>query len=427
MFRIPSVAYDKFFKIYQPKRIINSITTPELNFSTSALETVPVLSNLSIRSLKAQQELYRKQVVDFNAKAKELNTAANQLTANNFFDQKSVTSANSALTGYAKPTAKTTQYYVNVTQVATAQTNDSSTVVSSASGALSSGIYALGFTFGTGTKKTVTVSLSKTDNNTGILGRFAKAINEAQIGVKAEVKTSGTQSYLSLDSEQTGQANSFSIHDIVGNAAQALNINNKVANAQDALYAVNGKNMTSNQNKITLNDGNVILDIHTVSNGSTKISVGMDTDKMSKGIDMFVNTYNKFSDQLADASNVTRRSKKTLAGIEAILTGIREKDFREIGITLNKSDDHLTIDDEKLNKALQQNTDKVAALLSDKTGLGTMAKAISTNALSNPVSLYLKEPNLLDSINYGWLRSGTSFLYNGFNSTNYGLFVDQMI
>ncbi len=241
MFRIPSVSYNKYFKIYQPRQIVNSITTPEPNFLTSALETVPVLSNLSIRSLKAQQELYRKQVVDFNAKAKELNTAANQLTDNEFFGQKSVTSANSALTGYAKPTAKATQYYVNVTQVATAQSNNSSAVASSASGALSSGICALGFTFGTGTKKTVTVGLSQTDNNSGILDRFAKAINEAQMGVTAEVKTSGKQSYLSLDSEQTGQANSFSIHDIVGNAAQALNINNMVVSAQDALYTVNGK------------------------------------------------------------------------------------------------------------------------------------------------------------------------------------------
>lgn len=427
MFRIPSVSYNKFFKIYQPRRIVNSITTPELSSLTSGFPTVQVLSNLSIRSMKAQQELYRKQVVDFTSKAKELNAAANTLTTEDFFDQKSVTSANAALTGTAKPTAKTAQYYIKVTQLAAAQSNNSSVVTSTAADALASGIYAIGFTFGSGTKKTVTVGISTTDNNSEILGRFAKAINDAQIGVKAAVNTSGNQSYLSLDSEKTGQANAFSIHDIVGNAAQALNINNTDVSAKDAIYSVNGKNMTSEHNEITLNNENISLDIHAVTNSSAKISVGMDTGKMLKGIGLFVDTYNKFSDQLAEADKVTQRNKKTLAGVETVLTGIREKDFREIGISLDRTNHHLILDEEKLNQALQQDTAKAASLLSGKTGLGTMARAISKNVLSNPVSLYLKEPNLLDSINYGWLRSGTSFLFNGFNPTNYGLFIDQMI
>lgn len=432
MMRIPAaVAYNKYFKVYQPKfaDIVNNMDniTPEAYQMDISRGTLQVLTKLSVHNIKYQQEVYRQQIVDFNSAARELTTAAGEVAASGFSDKKQVAASSRAVTGQAGNAAKTAQYDVTVSQLASVQKNTGLSINRTAAGGLAAGVYALGIGVGSGTEKPVMVHIGTAENNARILEKFARAINEAEPGVIAAVKTDGSQSYLSLEAAKTGQANSFSIRDITGNAAQVLNLGNQVAAAADALYSVNGQSGISGQNTLFLDDGNLKLDIRAVTAGSVTVSVSADAAAMAGDIGKLVETYNAFSSQLAGANNVTARGEKTLTGIKTALTQSRARDFQSIGVSWDFHNDRILLDQAKLTRALQQKPAEVASLFGGSAGLGSVLETTAETVLANPVSAFLKEPNLLDSIDYGWRRNSQSFLYSGFNAGNQGLFLDMLV
>ena len=203
---IQAVSYNKYLKTYQPRLadIINNNITPEI-LQLGAIHTLQVLTKQSLANMRQQQDMYRQQVVSFNTKAKELNTAAKSVTADDFFTAKqAVSSEPAAVSGQAKSGAKTAQYEISVNRLATAQQNTGSSLSRSGAGILAAGTYAMGLTTQSGRERTVMVNLGAGLSNAQILDKFAKAINEAKAGVQAEVKTAGTQFYLALSSTETG-------------------------------------------------------------------------------------------------------------------------------------------------------------------------------------------------------------------------------
>ncbi len=432
MMRIPAaVAYNKYFKVYQPKfaDIVNTTDniTPEAYQMDISRGTLQVLTKLSVNNIKYQQEVYRQQIVDFNSTAKDLSAAAKAVAASGFFDKKQVGASSQAVTGQAGNAAKTAQYDVTVSQLASAQKNVGLSISRTAAGSLDAGVYALGVRVGSGTEQPVMVHVGTAENNARILEKFAEAINEAKTGVTAAVKTAGSQSYLTLEAAKTGQANSFSIRDITGNAAQALNLGNQVTAAADARYSVNGHNGVSDQNTVSLDDGNLKLHIRAVTAGSVQVNVSADTAAIAGDIGKLVERYNAFSNQLTGANNITARGEKVLTGIKAVLTQARSGDFQSVGVTWDFRNDRILLDQAKLTRALQQKPAEVASLFSGSAGLGSVLETTAQTVLANPVSAYLQEPNLLDSIDYGWRRNSQSFLYSGFNVSNQGLFLDMFI
>ncbi|WP_371375218.1 flagellar filament capping protein FliD [Sporomusa aerivorans] len=426
---ISAVSYNKYFKVYQPVSAasVNKNTKPDIYRAEDTRGSLQVLSNLSINNIKYKQDVYRRQVVDFNTQAKDMNLAAKSVAAGDFFDKKYVDANNRSITGLAQNAANAAEYDVTVSQLAIAQKNTGTRIARAGAGILSAGTYAFGITVGAGAEKTVVVQLDTAESNFQILGKTAAAINEAQPGVKADVRTAGTQAYLSLESEKTGQANAFSIRDITGSVVQVLNLGNRVTVAGDALYSVNGQKKAADKNIFSLDNGNLLLNSNDITAGAVRVCVAADTETMAEGIKDLVTKYNAFSTMLRGTNNITQRGEKTLAGIKAMLTGVREDDFQEFGIGWDAANDQVKLDEGQLARALKHNLAKAESLLSGSTGLATWLQNIAQTALAAPVSSYLKAPNVMDSIDYGWRRSSNRFLFNGFNAVNQGLFLDMVV
>lgn len=155
-------------------------------------------------------------------------------------------------------------------------------------------------------------------------------------------------------------------------------------------------------------------------------NAGADTAGIAGGIGRLVDTYNQFNDQLREAGNVTRRGENIFAGVEAMFTQ-RANDFRDVGITREQPGDRILLNEDKLTQALQANQANVESLFGGSAGVATLLQNTVRAVLADPVSAYLKEPNLLDSIDYGWRQNRNPFLYNSFHFSNQGLFLDMFV
>lgn len=410
--------------------MVNS-TSPQQYSLDTAFNNVKILSTLSTSKVQLQQSDFRQQLVDFNNAAKKIGTAAKAFdSGNSVFERKYVTADTAAITGEAKSSAKAAQYDIGVTQLAVGQRNTSVSLASNSLGGLSAGTYTLGITSGSGAEKQVSFAVGATDSNSQALNKISTAINKANLGIRAEVKTSGNQSYLNLESRNTGTANAFSLRDISGNAASALTLNNSAQAAKDAQYIVNGANYESASNAVAIDNGNGNVNLTLrglTAAGTAKVVVGADTAKTVAAVKTLVESYNEMNDIINSAGNATKRFERLLAGIQGEVSGIQRRDYSNIGISFDKTSGTLSLDEEKLTKAITQNQSGVKSLLSGRSGLSGMAAALAATAADTPVSAFFKPPDVRDILGINAVQgrnSASSIL--GRNSLQ-GLFLDMMI
>lgn len=399
---------------------------PELNQLNNGLKSVKTLSTLSLQNFQSQQQEYRQNVVDFTRTVSRVNNSAKTLSSTNFLDQKYVTSAANAVTGQAKIAAKTAQYNVNISQVAKTQRNEGLGLTGNGYGAVGKGISTFGITVGNGSERQVSVNVSATDNNKQVLTKFANAINKSGAGVNAEVKTKNNVQYLSIESKETGEANNFAIRDITGTSSAVLQLNNKVQDAIDAQYNVNGVEYQSSSNQVSLDNGNVSITLKEKTTGVIKVDVGKDDSKILAGAKALVASYNDLHDILSNSDTVTALGSKVLNRVESLVSKGKSGEFANMGISLDKDTGELELDEKKLSAALVSNPDKVKNLLTGGSGLAKTIADISKELTGNSVDTYLKAPNSLNLFDYGSQFAETSWAARQ-NSLMQGLFVNMMV
>lgn len=425
MLRIPYLN-NTFFHTYSPTAVdaLRS-TNPQLHQLDIRPGSIKTLASLYSQNFKNQQDSYRTNVTTFHDAVKGVNSSAKAITAKGFFDQKYVTSDSSAVSGQAKTGAKSAQYEVTVSQLATGQRNESAKVNGGGYGALASGSYTFGISAGTGVEKQVAVNVSATDTNKQVLSKFAAAINNGNTGVRAEVKTDGDKQYLSLQGKDTGAASTFSLRDISGNAVSSLNLSNTAQAAQDAKYTVNGTAYQSSSNKVSLDNGNVTLQLNKTSVDKVKVSVGEDPNKLAEAVGSLVNQYNKLNEVVSNSGFMTSRGEKLLSGVQSLVSR-RSSELAQMGITMDSGTGQLAVDEKKLSSALASSPDKVKSALAGSGGLAKNLEGLSKAIMDMPMSSYVKAPDVSQALGYGNGFQGFSSL-NKQNMAAQGLFFDMTV
>lgn len=243
--------------------------------------------------------------------------------------------------------------------------------------------------------KTITID----DSNNSLEG-IRDAINKAGIGVTASIVNdgSGTPYRLTLANSKTGAATSMKIsvadtapdtglsallnHDPAG--AQALSEN---ATAKDALFSVDGIDVTKPTNSPSDVIEGVTLNLLKESTTATNVTITRDTAAVKDSINAFVKAYNEIANNMRDAMAYDASSKTAAllngeASVRNMQTQIRGvlstpvaggstvlSTLASAGITMQK-DGTLLADPAKLDKAIANNFDDLGGLFA-KVGKAT--------------------------------------------------------
>ncbi|HWT71659.1 MAG TPA: flagellar filament capping protein FliD [Oxalicibacterium sp.] len=304
--------------------------------------------------------------------------------------------------------ALTGSYQINVTQLAQAQTittsgqaSKSATIGSGASttisfqfgkisgGTLTNGIYTGASFTQDAEQETGSVTIDSSNNS---LQGISDAINAADIGVTASIISDGSDmpARLVLTSKETGEKSSMKITVDGDPALQSLlgydpagtqNLTQSSA-GQNTLLNVNGTAITAATTTVEEAIQGVTLNIKKI--GSTSMTVTQDTSAVQNSVNAFAKAYNDLNATLQKLTAYTPATKAGDPGTGAALFGessvrtiqdqIRNTltsslaglsnsnmNLPQIGVGFDK-DGNMTVDSDKLGKALKNNFNDIAGL-----------------------------------------------------------------
>ncbi|MGY6277337.1 flagellar filament capping protein FliD [Methylomonas sp. MgM2] len=232
-------------------------------------------------------------------------------------------------------------------------------------------------------KGTLTLNLDSSNNT---LTGLRDAINDADAGVNASIVYDGEAYRLVLASEDTGQSNSMqiSVNDasLAGFEFNAGSTNmTQTQVAQDAILSINGLDVTNSSNTFKNTLKGVTLDLATAQPGQ---KISLDISKSSEGvvdsIQSFVDSYNELIANVKQLSsyNPDTKTGSTLLGdvtlrtamsqirgvLGGVVSGLESSSFRtlvDLGLK-TETDGSLKLDTSKLNAALKDDPEGVAAV-----------------------------------------------------------------
>ncbi|MDU4842011.1 MAG: flagellar filament capping protein FliD [Leclercia adecarboxylata] len=273
-----------------------------------------------------------------------------------------------------------------------------------------------------GKDKPVEIKLTKEQTS---LEGMRDAINNADGGVSASiVKVKDNDYQLVLTSSETGVANKMSIS-VTGDDTlnQFISFNNpdvtgnkieQIVEAQDAELSVNGIDIVRSSNTITDAPQGVTLNL-TKKVDDITVTVTKSNDKSTAAIKSWVDAYNSLVDTIgsltkytavdvgADEQNTSNGALLGDSSVRTIQTGIRAQfsagsnegkfsSLSQIGITQDGTTGKLKIDDDKLKKALNDNSVDVQQLL-----VGDGKETGITTKIASQVKGFLADDGVIDS------------------------------
>lgn len=228
-------------------------------------------------------------------------------------------------------------------------------------------------------------------NNT--LAGVRDAINQADMGVNANIVNDGTGYRLVFSSTETGAENALEITvsdgdgndtDVGGlsNLAYSADTKNAMQTlaAQDAQIVVDGLTVTSPTDSLDEVIQGVTLDLKSAELGkTTKLTISRDTAAITEGVDAFVEAYNSLTETVKDLTkfNPETGEKGELLGdatVRTITNQLRRmltdtvsgasdelQSLSDIGIGVER-DGTLKLDGSKLSDAIETDAQGVASL-----------------------------------------------------------------
>jgi len=345
-----------------------------------------------------------------------LQTAGDSLRLSTAFDRSSTTVSDpTALTASAASTTTPGSYLIRVTQLAQSHqiTNKGATAVASSTTDIVSGASAT-FTFhvGTGTDKTVTLS------DTATLQDLQTGINDLGAGVTASIINAGsdtTPAYrLILTATASGESNAITI---VADGT-TLDFTNgggtggvdTLQAAQDAIAIVGDPTL----NPVTLQrSSNVITDAipgvtlsltNTTGTSTVSVNVTRDNSAVKTNIQNFVKAYNDIvtfvnKDTAYDVTTKTGATLYNETSVKGFVSQLRSAlsapigglttygSVGEIGFQTNR-DGTITVDNTKLDGALNSNYNAVKSLFINQTTVAGVAQRVNLaiDAMNGAVS-----------------------------------------
>lgn len=415
----------------------SSIPTISLNDYLSTYLTYLQAPITALEGKKSDLEVKLAVFKDLKEKLKELEDLAEDLAgtgSSSSFLTKSVTSSNaSVLTASAGTTAASGAHTIFVNQLARAHTVASSRYGQDATTLASAhaGTKAFSITIGDDTYD-VSVEIAGDDTDEAVLGAIASAINDASNGAVSAsvVLDTPTTARLTIASGTTGTVGTMSFSDTDG-LLGSIGVTNATAatdtvggyiyadlggNELDALLTVDGLNVVSSSNQVE----NMItgLSINLLAEqevGDTPITltVELDVDAIKGKVEEFLTAYNDAYEYLraktaVDGETYTRgilagefsylslRSSLRGAMVGYISgTGSDYQALSQIGITSTRSGTFSISDSTKLEEALENDLEGVAALFNSENGIAS--------ALASMISQYVSVEGTIatsqDSVN----------------------------
>ncbi len=173
---------------------------------------------------------------------------------------------------------------------------------------------------------------------------------------------------------------------------------------KNAIFTINGTTMTSTSNTVTadvsrIDDVTLTLKrVSTEEDGQTTLSVTQDTSQLKEALSAFVTAYNDFVSKIDEVTSSSGglHGESTLTSLKNTIrryangsndmNGGAFKLLADIGITTGSADgtnistsnlDNLTLDEDKLLQALEEDPDSVRALLTGENSIfGMMEDAV---------------------------------------------------
>lgn len=336
------------------------------------------------------------------------------------------TIASVALTVGATESPKGLPAQLQVNQLATAQSLSSATmaiptttdangkVTTQSAGSVVAGTGTLTFTSGpVGNTKSFSVTLS---NSANTLDDLAKAINTQNGGISASVVSDSTGARLVLKGS-TGVDQAFTVSagtDADSNLARFAYAGSNTASmsktqsAQNAKITLDGMAMEFATNTVKTAIPNLTIELNEASSSTVTLATNQPTATMEDLVGEFVSAYNN----LKSAINDSTKSTDTTVGLLSSDSGIRDmstrlakltstqlastgtyKTLADLGVSTNR-DGTLTLDSDRLKKALEADPEGVTQMLNpttsttDNPGIAGALKTITDylNADSGPLA-----------------------------------------
>jgi flagellar hook-associated protein 2 len=250
-----------------------------------------------------------------------------------------------------------------------------------------------------GSQNPVTVNIGNTNNS---LQGIATAINASGANVTASVVNdgSGTPYRLVITGNDTGTYSVTS--NLTGGTYDAPTFNT-VVNASQAVFTLDGINMTRNSNTVTDAIPGVTLTLTgtTAATSGTTITIGNDTSGVTSEINNFVSDYNSVMSLINTDTAFSSTSSSTTSGstpsvttgilfgdpsVQNILSSLRSvltsqvsgltgsfSSLSDIGITSDPQTGLLSVDSSQLSSALSTDFNGVTSLFTRNSGTSGLA------------------------------------------------------
>jgi flagellar hook-associated protein 2 len=338
--------------------------------------------------------------------------------ASDFSSIKPANTQPSALGISASPSAEAGSYSIEVLQTALAQRTASASFADRATPLNGGAAFKLNLSVGG-------VSQGDINVTTATPAGMVSAINGAKLGVTAQLINTGSGFNVVVTGE-TGVAKNFSLTSDDGTATGSnpkvpvpgVSFATHLQTATSARFKVNGLEVTRSSNTVSDVIDGVTLDLYTNTTGAARIDLNRDTAGIKTNIKGLVTAYNEFEETLkilGDRASEVEDFGGALAGeslLESVRTQVRNlvtdtsstpgttiKAARDVGLSLDRFG-KLTLDETKLDTALQNNFGEVSTMFSAGTNnqsIYSPAPAGLAGGAINSIEKMLLSTGLIDT------------------------------
>lgn len=358
-----NTVYNNYLAAYSPRQL-TKYDTHKKSELRSVYNSIVKLNKDAPWYLPTTNKDTQHYAVSLKENARELHNAIAQLGGleqDSMFRKKSAYStdtevAEAAYIGSDALTSTSPEFDLEVKELATPQENlghflpDLATTLSPASYSFDISINDMNYEF--------QFNINEGDTNRQIMDRLSRLINNADIGIQANVAESDSRYALRLTSDATGvpanKAYHFRVSDdhtskasgVVGN----MGLNYISHPAGNACFLINGEERSSSSNHFTV--GKLFdVQIKAVSPEDKPVHIGLktDTESITDNINQLIGSYNSFIRSAASYLETQSRSRQLVQEFSSIASRYGTS-LENMGMHL-QDDGILSVNDEKLQQA----------------------------------------------------------------------------
>ena len=358
-----NTVYNNYLAAYSPRQL-TKYDTHKKSELRSVYNSIVKLNKDAPWYLPTTNKDTQHYAVSLKENARELHNAIAQLGGleqDSMFRKKSAYStdtevAEAAYIGSDALTSTSPEFDLEVKELATPQENlgyflpDLATTLSPATYSFDISINDMNYEF--------QFNINEGDTNRQIMDRLSRLINNADIGIQANVAESDSRYALRLTSDATGvpanKAYHFRVSDdhtskasgVVGN----MGLNYISHHAGNACFLINGEERSSSSNHFTV--GKLFdVQIKAVNPEDKPVHIGLktDTESITDNINQLIGSYNSFIRSAASYLETQSRSRQLVREFSSIASHYGTS-LENMGMHL-QDDGILSVNDEKLQQA----------------------------------------------------------------------------